>query len=434
VRQPTPAERLRRHVDGILDRSSVHGSDREDLVEELYGHLWQRWRDGIAAGLSSDAAADGAIASFGEADRLGRDMTSAYHSRLYASTIGVLLPAVLSTTDKPKGYGWARTFLFLIGLIEMLTVLGVLFLSRLTPVRMVVAESMMVAAASITILAYRALARSQRWALVYVKFLAIAYVAYCIVQVFLPPSTISFTGIFVAVFVLPAVFDPELARWVTGSRRTGAVIGAMIVASIVMGMAANPLAAAMPDPTQASPTDLSITVRVDCVRTGGLVTNGTVTATVRWARTDFLPYGLRPSMTQTDQIGVSSAPVSYLLPNAPPFPHTPEDGVVGTAFTVVDQGTGRGADVGVTMMSQPAFFDVGSFYKSIDPGTIQAGHTYVATFGFVSQEASGLPDDPAFRIRYDHQGRWGMQAYATCSESGAGQPVTTPDPPSFRIP
>jgi hypothetical protein len=208
----------------------------------------------------------------------------------------------------------------------------------------------------------------------------------------------------------------------------------MIVASVLMGMAANPLAAAMPDPTQASPMDLSIAVRVVCVRTGALVTNGTVTATVGWARTDFLPYGLRPSMTQTDQIGMSSAPVSYLLPNAPPFPHTPEDGVVLSALAVVDQETAQSADAGVTMMSQSAFFDVGSFYQSIDPGTIQAGHTYVATFGFVSQQPTGLPEDPAFQIRYDHQGRWGMQADATCDRPGIGQPVMTPETPQFQIP
>jgi hypothetical protein len=139
-------------------------------------------------------------------------------------------------------------------------------------------------------------------------------------------------------------------------------------------------------------------------------------------------------MTQTDQIGMTSAPVSFLLPNAPPFQHNPEDGVVLSALEVVDQETGQSTDVGVTMLSQSAFFDVGVFYKSIDPGTIQAGHTYVATFGFVSQQPTGLPEDPAFRIRYDHQGRWGVQTYATCDRPGTGQPVTTPETPQFQIP
>lgn len=434
MKPPTPAERLRSHVDHIVALTPVLGDEREELIEELYGHLWQSWQDGIASGLSSDDAADAAISDFGDTGRIGSEMTMAYHSRLYASTIGVLLPAVVSWSDKPKGYGRARTFLFLIGSIEVLTIVGVLFLNRLTPVRLVFAELMMLAAASVTILAYRALARSQRWALVYVRFLATAYVAYCVGQLFMPPTTISFTGILVAIFVIPAVFDVELARWVAGSRGTGAVIGSMIVASILMGLGANPLAAAMPDPTQASPSDLSMSVRVNCSRTAGLVTGGEVAATIQWARTDFLPYGLRPSMTQTDQIGMTSAPVSFLLPNAPPFQHNPEDGVVLSALEVVDQETGQSTDVGVTMLSQSAFFDVGVFYKSIDPGTIQAGHTYVATFGFVSQQPTGLPEDPAFRIRYDHQGRWGVQTYATCDRPGTGQPVTTPETPQFQIP
>jgi hypothetical membrane protein len=213
VRPPAPPERLRSHVDRIVELTPVRRDEREDLVEELYGHLWQSWQDGIASGLSSDEAADAAISDFGETSRIGSEMTMAYHSRLYASTIGVLLPAVVSWSDKPKGYGWARTFLSLIGSIELLTVVGVVFLNRLTPLRMVVAELMMLGAASVTILAYRALARSQRWALVYVKFLAIAYVAYCIVQLFVPPATSSFTGIFVAIFILPAVFDPS---WLIG--------------------------------------------------------------------------------------------------------------------------------------------------------------------------------------------------------------------------
>ena len=432
MRQPTPAERLRGHVDRILDRASVQQSDREELVEELYGHLWQRWQDQLAAGLSTDAAAAAAIAGFGEPDRLGRDMTAAYHSRLYASTIGVLLPVVAASGDKPHGYGMARLFLFLIGAVEALTVIGVLVLNRLTPVRMLVAELMMLAAVSVTVLAYRALARSQRWAVVYVKFLVLVYVAYCVVQVFVPPTTISITGFLVAIFVFPAAFDSRLTEWVAASRRTGPVAGAVIVASVLMGIAANPLAAAIPDPTQASPADLSMTVRVDCTRTAGQVTSGTVTATIRWVRTDFLPEGFRPGMSQTDDFGVSAASDSYVLPNAPPFPHGLEDGVVAGDWAYVDAEAGKSAAVDVFMLSS-TFFDTGVDQIPIDPGSIRADRDYVGTFGFVSQDPTGLPDDPIFRIRYDHQGRWGVQAFATCGQSVVGQPAT-PDPPGGLLP
>jgi len=432
VRPPTPAERLRSHVDRILDRASVRGGDREDLVEELYGHLWQRWQDGMTAGLSTDAAADAAISGFGEASRLGQDMTSAYHSRLYASTIGVLLPTVLGVDDKPYGYGRARALLFLTGLFAVVG--GVVYLNAQTPFRLLVGAAAIAMAFCMTVLAYRAFARGQRWALVYVQVLGIGFVAEGVLEFLLKPVTISFLGI-VSIFVLMAAFDPKLGSWVSASRRTGKVLGVVIAASVLLYSV--PLAVvAMPDPTQASPADLSIMVRVDCTQTGGLVTSGTVTATIRWARTDFLPYGLRPAMSQTDELGASSTSILAFDPgpNGTPFPHNLEGGVVGTTFTLVDAETRRNADAGVTMKSWSAFFDVGAFYKGIDPGTIQANHTYVASFGFISAHSGGLPDDPVFRIRYDHQGRWGVQAYATCTQPGVGQPVTTPDPPTFPAP
>jgi hypothetical protein len=433
MRQPTPAERLRGHVDRILDRSSVQQSDREELIEELYGHLWQRWQDGMAAGLATDEAADAAIAGFGEPDRLGRDMTSAYHSRLYASTIGVMLPVVAASGDKPHGYGMARLFLFLIGAVEALTVIGVLVLNRLTPVRMLTAELMMLAAVSVTVLAYRALARSQRWAVVYVKFLVLVYVAYCVIQVFVPPTTISITGILVAIFVFPAAFDARLTEWVAASRRTGPVVGAVIVASVLMGIAANPLAAAMPDPTQASPADLSMTVHIDCTRTAGRVTSGTVTATFRWARTDFLPEGFRPGMSQTDAIGAASTSADTFHPNLETFPNGLMDEVVAQSWTYVDAESGKTADAGMFELAS-APFAFGVIQAGVDPSSIRADRDYVATLGFVSQDASGLPDDPLFRIAYDHQGRWGVQAFATCGQTGVGRSVTTPDPPGGLLP
>jgi hypothetical protein len=437
VTQATPAARLRSHVDRILDRSAIQECDRQDLIEELYGHLWQSWQDGIAAGLSSEAAADVAISGFGDPGLLSRDMTLAYHSRLYASTIGVLLPAVTPSSDKPNGYGRARVMLFLAGLFAGLYVAVAPFANPPTPLRLVVQELVLLLVFVMTVLAYRALARSQRWALVYTQFLTLAYVAYAVLQLFAQPISISITGILVAIFVLPATFDPRLARWVADSRRTGKVLGAVIVASVVLGMAAPQMVASMPDPTQASPTDLSIGVRVDCTRTAGLVTGGKVTATIRWAKTDFLPYGFRPNMSQTDILGLSSTSSLDFDPgpNGPQFPRGLEGGVyVAGNWVMLDSETGEAGDAGVLMWSGPGFFDVGEVRDGIDPGSIQANRDYVASLGFGSVWPAGLPDDPVFRIRYDHQGRWGVQAFATCGQAGVGQPVTTPDSPTWSEP
>jgi len=39
---PTPEPRLRAYIESILVGSSVPAAEREDIAEELYGHLWQR--------------------------------------------------------------------------------------------------------------------------------------------------------------------------------------------------------------------------------------------------------------------------------------------------------------------------------------------------------------------------------------------------------
>jgi hypothetical protein len=431
--EPTAEERLSAQVDRILDAAAVHRRDRGDLAEELYGHLWQRWQEGVASGLSEDAAADAAIAGFGEADRLGRDMTLAYHSRLYASTVGVLLPTVANTGDKPSGYGRARVLLFLSGFFELLG--GIVVMNGLTPLRMLVVVLTTILLLSMTLLAYRALALRQQWALAFLRVLTVAFIADFALELALKPITISFLGI-LAIPVVFAAFGQDLALWVGGSRHTGRVLGGLVVASVVLGFGTPQLVAAMPDPTQASPTDLSMVVRIDCTRSGGLVMNGTVTATIRWARTDFLPSGLGSSMSQTDQLGATSISSLGFDPNDPTassfqFPRGGmTDGVVTTGmWAVVDSETGQTADAGVMMFSRPAFFTVGVQQDGIDPGSIRANRTYVASFDFVAQQPTGLTDDPVFRIRYDHQGRWGVEAFATCTKPGVGHPVTTREPP-----
>jgi hypothetical protein len=344
--------------------------------------------------------------------------------------MGVLLPAVIGSSDKPFGYGRSRALLFLTGFFALVG--GAVELNAQTPFRLLIGATAILLAFCMTVLAYRAFARRQRWALVYVQILGLGLIAEGVVEFIVKPVTVSLLGV-VAIFVLMGAFDSELARWVADSRRTGKVLGAIIVASVLL-YSVPPAVAAMPDPTQTSPADLSIAVSVDCTRTGANVTSGEVTAAIRWTRTDFMPYGLRPGMSQTDEIGASSASDAYLLPDAPAFPNSLDDEVVATGnWKYVDAATGRNADAGVTMSSWPAFFTVGYLSDGIDPGTIQANRTYIASFGFVSQEPTGLSDDPVFRIRYDHQGRWGVQAFATCNRPGIGQPVTTPDPPEFPI-
>lgn len=85
--------RLAQHVDAVLTASSVPARDRDDLAEKLLGHLVERCDHLVEEGLDPIAAADRAIAEFGTASRIGSDLTGAYRGRVWASTIGPLLPA-----------------------------------------------------------------------------------------------------------------------------------------------------------------------------------------------------------------------------------------------------------------------------------------------------------------------------------------------------
>ena len=83
---PQIEQALRAHVGAIVDRARVPPAARDDLAEELFGHLVERWRAHVADGLAEDEAAQTAIAEFGSAGSLGREFGRTYHSRMWAST------------------------------------------------------------------------------------------------------------------------------------------------------------------------------------------------------------------------------------------------------------------------------------------------------------------------------------------------------------
>jgi len=141
---------LRAHVEATLVSARVPRQVRDDLAEELYGHLWTPLaRRPSWSGLDEQAAAESAIRSFGSAQRLGVEMTAAYHSRLYASTIGVLLPAVAGSADRPAGLGRLQALL----LVPILGTVAVAAgeLGSLAPGRAILALIGVAAAASMSL-------------------------------------------------------------------------------------------------------------------------------------------------------------------------------------------------------------------------------------------------------------------------------------------
>ncbi len=428
--QETEAEAiLWAHVDRILDRSAVPAADRDELAEELFGHLWQRWRDEVAAGFDVEAAAAVAIESFGGADELAPGMTRAFHSRLFASTIGVLLPAVVPPDDRPHGFTRSR---FLLGLVALFTACGIVvyaWTQPLTPIRELIFLAVNAFSLAMLVLAYRALERQQRWALHLVQLLAATVILAGVVELLLKPISISFFAI-LGLFVLPAARGRVMADWVANSRAVSVGVGLAIAAAVVLPYVAQPVLAFVPDPTVASADDLAMRVTVTCEHGPDGVTGGSVQVDLRWNRTDLLPYGpfgaIYGGMSNTDNLGISS--VSGLEYYGPPFqfPQGQQQGLGWSASSFVDAETGLDASAGEWVYSGSPFFQIGSEGNPIDPGKIVAGHTYRGTYDFQLQQPTPTEDAPVFQVRYDHQHRWGVEAVAACGQAVDGQSVTTP--------
>ncbi len=428
-------ERLHAHVDRVIARTAIPRSERDDVAEELYGHVWQRWRQAVDAGADPLAAADSAIADFGTPDELAPEMTRAFHSRLYATTIGVLLPLATARDSRPNGYGRARALLFLSGLFQIIG--GAIFLIGQTPGRAAASAVVVAFAFAITVLAYRALDRAQRWALMYVRLFTVALLVYAIAQVPLA-HTLNLLGV-VALVVLPPVFGPEFRRWVGDSRPVGPAVAILIVAAMAAQFLFPFGVAAMPDPTVVTASDVSMTVHVDCA--GDQWTPyGNVTAKLRWARTDLMPGGLPFQPVPTDEMGLSVAPIMDVpLDSFPSDPGTayPIRAVYGASSdSAVDATTGANVlslEQRFASSVQPFFTTTGQASIGVEPSAWKPGHDYVVAWHFAPNPpaSTGLEDaaaphpdwQPVFRVRFDHQGRIGLEAIAKCGETVIAHPA-----------
>ena len=442
---PDPGPRLRVYVASILAGSSVPAADREDIAEELYGHLWQRWRDALDAGASAAEAVETAIRSFGEAGRLGHEMTGAYHSRLYATTIGALLPAVAPPPGKLWGYRRLRLLLALAAVVEL--VLGWIGVTQLTPVRALLFTCGVGLALALDVLAFRAFGRGQRWALRYCQFLLAVVLVQGAESVFAAPSgtsTIPILGI-IGVWMLRPAISGQMADWFSSSRPIGRALAVALVAAVAAGYLVPYAAGATADPTQVSASDLNLQVSAVCTRdASGGVTAIDINTRLRWSRLDLFPYGLGQgnvvnSWQDGFEIGVSPAggrnsvdwrtawisipsqfPL-YLMSDQPHFT-SPDGSVDGLLVTGPPQG----------LVSLDPYVP-GSEGLQFAPGGLHAGWTYDTTERYQWQSVTGLgagpaPTDPLVTIRYAHLDRFVVQALASCDRPGSGVPMPLPYP------
>jgi hypothetical protein len=426
--------RLDAHVEAILRGASFRKRDRDDLAEELYGHLWERWRDAVATGMDEEAAADEAIGSFGQPARIARDVTLAYHSRLYASTIGVLVPTVAGTGDKPGSYYlvWAVVF------ATFFEVMGVLVraVASWTPVRASIGLAGCSLAFPVVLITLMAYSARQRWALDFaaVELPFLFWWAGVELWVGVPLESIVATAVGLAAATTlmaglapdrrreaaeaPALrriarkLDPRsLAGWMYRRpvpRRLLLGLAVMLVA----GSAMQAVALGVSDPTQIGAADMDVRVSVACDRNdSGELTSVVVTGSFMFKRTDVWPNGLLSAL----QGGGPTDEVALAVVGSRP------DGMPMVTPMLTQAATKGDATDGSALVFGPVGPDGRSTLAIADIARLQAGHRYEITWNY--SVAPGLRDVAPVVFGYDHLERFFLQATATCGQTGIGRVV-----------
>jgi hypothetical protein len=317
----TVREQLAEHAWAIVRSAALPESDREDVAEELSGHLEASFRAARAHRLTDDDAVAHAVAAFGGNEVVARELMVTYRGRLWASTIGQLLPLVVRAGDPPSPLGWLVGF---DRIIAVLSVLGaVTFLLTGSPVRAIVGFVSGVAAAAVVWLAATALRRGQRWAL-NVSALVCAVNALIFFVALAPPGggiNISLTGLLGLVLLLRlAVNLAPLNAWVAGSRPISAPLGGFIGGCLLAWSGFALVGGTIPDPTQIGPADVRAIALVTCrlppgTREGGETSKPapTLDLEVTYDRVDAWPRGvLRDRSSWGDLIRLDVGPSFYV--------------------------------------------------------------------------------------------------------------------------
>ncbi|HEV2005623.1 MAG TPA: permease prefix domain 1-containing protein [Candidatus Limnocylindrales bacterium] len=435
---PETEATLLAHVSSILAGAGVTAAARDDLAEELHGHLVERLRSHLGEGMSEADAAARAIADFGPADSLARAFGRTYHSRLWASTIGVLLPAVVASGERPRVVAWLR---FTVAVAAVLLVGGlILNASPATPLRALGTTAADLVGLGALVLAYRALGFGQRWALWYAIAVAVLLLIIGIGEIVSParPGSVTISlGAVLAGGVLLGVRSAwgRLQAYVSGSRAIGRGLVIALAGSLLLPVVAGPVLAVLPDPTQASLADLTLRLSMTCegsnVASGGPTATSmqriTLVAEATWRRADFLPLGVSGLFPSSSPQGDSAG---FRVPdNEPAGSVVPTWLLANDGPQVVDAQTGEsagwfGASAPSAALLPPT---AGSFTIGIEPTAIQAGHTIRASWLLAPLSPSGAAW-PRIEAAYVHLDRFMLVGMVGCGGTVLGHAVPLPDP------
>lgn len=389
---PGVRERLAAHVDAVLAGARVPATHRAEIAEELLGHLIQRVKELLTDGLTPHDAAERAIRDFGGAERIGRDFTRTYHGRLWASTIGVLLPA-----GTPAGRPLAVTLFWILALAmsAVYLLLAGWALAHHPPIRALVLGVGGATASGAILLVGLALRRARGWALDVATAGSLILVVLGVVE--LASGRISLGGLLALAALLVYFNDPlRVRRWMTPAPEPR---GAVIVAVIAIGLPLlQPVAVDFPDPTQAEPKDLHITAWMECTENPR---GGTVTVELEWARTSLAPGGA----ARLDRFG-DALVLEMNDQLAAPYGVT-RLVEVSTGESVAEPGQHRAAaDEMLWQLAGPAVI-------GIDHGRLDPGRHYRATWAFEAREDADLRDLQA-GVEYWHADHFRTEALIDC--------------------
>jgi hypothetical protein len=428
---PAVEDRLRAHVASILAGASVPARARSDLEEELFGHLWERVRVLVEDGQTEAEAGEQAILDFGAASLLSAELGRTYHSRLWASTIGVLLPAIAPASSRPAVVGWLR---FILGLVTVLTVIALPSVVTMTPLRAVGSSLAVGAGLAGLLLAFRALARGQSWALIYAIGISLLLLFEGIAQVLVPKQPGSITiplGAILAAGVLLAVRNRwhELQEFVASSTHVGRGFVVALAISLLAPSIAPRTLAALPDPSQATAEDLELVLSMSCDRGDVALIDGrtrvdvqraTLVVDVTWAHTDLLANGLLSIVTRPDD--ADTAAIRVVQPATWSW-----DWASGP--TIIETRTGAGVGVwGSTSPSVqllPERSVAGSFTVAIRQEEIVPNRTIRTTWLLVPA-ADGDATWPRIEAMYAHLDRFVVAGTVGCGEVVRGRRVPLP--------
>lgn len=428
-------ERLRRHAEDAVALGSVPRTERTELAEEFYSGLWEHWRADVDAGTSADVAVDRAIAAFGGQTELGRDLASVYHSRLYAATVGTLLPgAVSASRQRPLDTQFAVAFVVVMAALSALA--AVTAFASLSPTRAIVVSLLSATTAAIWALCARALARDQRWALAVGRFLVVIALVTGAGSLLSGNAGIPIMGVFALVAMVP-LFGRDLAEWVRPSPGIGWRLGLAVAVIPLAAMGAGFFPGWLPEVTAASANDLHLDAVATCPQSASASNELTVVATFKWDRLDPWPGGILPGSPPQDWISV-------WIQGMPAMGAIQMDTLRGGSryFQLHWRGGGTVEDLTEPGPSYMMVSDPPSDSDAPKPGAavgadlgpaipvndLRAGHRYQVTWSTLAVEAPVVDSIDHVVVTYDHLGQVGVQAVATCQSSGTGVRVDPPFP------